>query len=276
MVHPADAAFVKPRPHLPIRVRVHGSLIVTHALLKMRQPRIRLSTKNEVAPMTRQRSKNPHAQRTYGVLVGRVVDGKMSFKGRSPHYEIWIKGGGADFRIAVNVRSVDGSDVLAYFDPGYVSPAKLDLPALAANVAGFKPLTTGPDGEGLDYLRGGLFPVEKMRPVPADDGGDPNGFDLCQMLDELMQRAKADPDALVIAFGEYFQNGGQDDYFLFSPERGVHDIHMMQGNGGSFADDNRINGDGALFVRFGASETAALFVRFSSQATETDYTGAAR
>jgi uncharacterized protein YukJ len=59
----------------------------------------------------------------------------------------------------------------------------------------------------------------------------------------------------------------------FAPERGVHDIHMMQGNSGSFADDNRINGDGALFIRFAGGETIALFVRFSTQSTTTNNRG---
>ena len=57
------------------------------------------------------------------------------------------------------------------------------------------------------------------------------------------------------------------------PERGVHDIQMMQGNSGSFADDNRINGDGALFIRFAGGETIALFVRFSTQSTTTNNRG---
>jgi uncharacterized protein YukJ len=47
----------------------------------------------------------------------------------------------------------------------------------------------------------------------------------------------------------------------------------MQGNSGKFADDNRINGDGALFIRFAGGETFALFVRFATQATETDENG---
>ena len=53
----------------------------------------------------------------------------------------------------------------------------------------------------------------------------------------------------MIAFGEFFKDPGRDQTFGFAPELGVHDIHMMQGNSGSFADDNRINGDGALLIR---------------------------
>jgi len=47
----------------------------------------------------------------------------------------------------------------------------------------------------------------------------------------------------------------------------------MQGNAGSFANDNRINGDGALFIRFAGGETVALFVRFTMQSTTTDDRG---
>jgi uncharacterized protein YukJ len=78
---------------------------------------------------------------------------------------------------------------------------------------------------------------------------------------------------VVIALGEFFQDRGRDSTFGFSPELGVHDIHMMQGNSGSFADDNRINGGGALFIRFTGGETIALFVRFSVQSTTTDERG---
>ena len=77
----------------------------------------------------------------------------------------------------------------------------------------------------------------------------------------------------MIAFGEFFKDPGRDQTFGFAPELGVHDIHMMQGNSGSFADDNRINGDGALFIRFAGGETVALFVRFSVQSTTTDDQG---
>jgi uncharacterized protein YukJ len=78
---------------------------------------------------------------------------------------------------------------------------------------------------------------------------------------------------VVIDFGQFFQDPGRDEAFDFAPERGVHDIHMMQGNSGSFADDNRINGDGALCIHFSGGEIVALFIRFSVQSTMTDDRG---
>lgn len=199
-------------------------------------------------------------QRTYGILVGRIRAGQIDPPNRSPHYEIWVEAQ-ESYRLAVNVKSVDGSDVLAYFDPAFALPTRLDLPTRAAGPAGFQPLTTGPGGQGLDYLQDKLFPLDQMAPIPPEGAG----VTLANLLDAQVRRALADPRAVLLATGQLFQDPGKDVPFGFSPERGVHDIHLMQGNGGSFADDNRTHGDGALFIRFGDGTTAALFIRFSTQ-----------
>jgi uncharacterized protein YukJ len=216
--------------------------------------------------MTRQRRKPKNAQRTYGVLVGKVADGTLKPSGSSPHYEIWVKASEEDFRIAVNVQSVDGSEVLVHYDPNFRDNSGHDIASIAEGPAGFKPLQTGPDGEGLDYIRDTLFPINDMTAIPADGAQ----LSLSNMLDAQIERAKADASAVIIAFGEYFQDQGSDETFHFSPERGVHDIHFMQGNSGSFADDNRVHGDGGLFIRFAGGETIALFARFSVQTLKTD------
>jgi len=218
--------------------------------------------------MTHHRTKPPGQQRSYGVLVGTIRDGREDPAGHSPHYEIWVEAD-QNYRIAVNVRSVDGSDVVAHYDPDFTKPTKRDLASLAAGKKGLTALPTGPGGAGLDYLRDDLFLIGAMAPIPPDG----QGVTLRNLLDGQVERAKADRDAVVIAFGEFFRDPARDPTFGFSPELGVHDIHMMQGNEGSFADDNRINGDGALFIRFAGGETIALFVRFSTQSTTTDDRG---
>jgi uncharacterized protein YukJ len=218
--------------------------------------------------MPHARTKPPTQQRSYGVLVGAIRDGQEDPGGHSPHYEIWVEAD-QNYRIAVNVRSVDGSDVLAHYDPNFTNPTKRDLAGLAAGKKGFTQLQTGPGGKGLDYLRDDLFPIDAMAPIPPEG----QGVTLRNLLDGQIERAKADHSSVVIAFGEFFQDQGRDKTFGFAPERGVHDIHMMQGNEGSFADDNRINGDGALFIRFAGGETVALFVRFTTQSITTDDRG---
>jgi uncharacterized protein YukJ len=204
--------------------------------------------------------------RTYSVLVGRVRDGREDpGSDKSPHYEIWVVAKRANYRIAVNVRSADGSNALAYFDPDFTQATKRNLPALAGR-PGQTALSTGPGGEGLDYARDNLFPLDKMKPIPAEG----SGVSLANLIDAQVKRAKADSKAVVIAFGEAFSDKGRDNPFGFSPERGLHDIHMMQGNSGSFASDNRVYGDGALFFRYHSGETAALFLRFTTQSLPTD------
>jgi uncharacterized protein YukJ len=215
-----------------------------------------------------QRRRPPGAIRHYGVLVGSIVDGFESPDGSSPHYEIRVSGG-VDYRIAVNVQSVDDSEVLAYFDSRFETSTVLDLNPLLRGDRGFRRLETGPSGSGgLDYLRDNLFPVDAMRPIPAAG----SGVTLKNLLDANIERAKADTSAMVVAFGEYFEDHGQvDKYFGFQPERGIHDIHMMQGNSGQFAGDNRTHGDGGLFLCFdNAQEIVALFVRFVTQSLHTD------
>jgi uncharacterized protein YukJ len=218
--------------------------------------------------MPHARRKPAGAVRRYGVLVGAVVDGFESSDPSSPHYEIRV-GGGGDYRIAVNVRSVDGSEVLAYLDPQFEKSGAFDLASLLDGDPGFQPLQTGPAASGgLDYLRDNLLPIDAMQPIPPAG----SGVSLKNLLDANIERAKADATAMVVAFGEYFEDAGQvDQYFGFRPERGIHDIHMMQGNSGQFASDNRVNGDGALFLSFNSGqEIVALFVRFQTQSLHTD------
>lgn len=205
----------------------------------------------------------------YGALVGRITDGKENPNGSSPHYEILVDAAGAPYRVAVNIRSVEGSEVLAYSDSQYTNDTKLGLPQRLSGTQGFTPLTTGKNGQGLDYLRDDLFPLAGMKPI-APDGRDGT---MSALLDAQIQRAKKDAQAVVLAIGDKFDDYATREPLAFSLGRGVHDIHMMQGNSGRFADDNRINGDGALFIRFAGGDTFALFVRFATQTTQTDENG---
>ncbi len=207
-------------------------------------------------------------KRTYGILVGRVEDGHLDPKAKTPHYEILVKAHHNFYRIAVNVESRTGSDVLVFVNQNFTAKTKLDLPARANGGFGFTPLKTGPRGEGLDYLRDDLFPVGQMKDIPRAG----SGVTLKDLLDSFVARAKADPESVILACGESFENPGSDPIFHFSPARGIHDIHMMQGDpvDSNFHDDNRVNGDGAVFFRFSGGQAVALFIKFQTQATRTD------
>jgi uncharacterized protein YukJ len=205
----------------------------------------------------------------YGVLVGHVEDGLMDPKAQSPHYEINVRvHDHQHYRIALNAESRNGSDVLVYVDQNFTNKTKLDLPALAQSGFKFTHVLTGPNGRGLDYLRDGLFPLAQMSIIPPRGAG----VTMKTLMDALIARAKADQNSVILAAGEYFLDPDKDFFFGFQPDNGVHDIHMMQGDtvSSNFKDDNRVNGDGALFFHFSDATTTAIFVKFQGQATSTD------
>jgi len=66
--------------------------------------------------------------------------------------------------------------------------------------SGFHPLVSKPHSGALDFIRGNLFPPGLMTPLPINVPGHDN--DLNEKLDQVVQRAMSDEDALVSAFGQ--------------------------------------------------------------------------
>ena len=65
----------------------------------------------------------------------------------------------------------------------------------------------------------------------------------------------------------------RDKIFGFTPGRGVHDIHMNQGNSPRFSKDDGVWQDGGLMFWFPKQgEWVAVFLKFQSQAIHTDDT----
>ena len=100
--------------------------------------------------------------------------------------------------------------------------------------------------------------------------------DLHNEIDDLIQRAVADQNAVVFAFGDQFKNaGGENPFFHFSPDLGIHDIHMNQGNPtGGHSGDNGAYQDGALLVYFPSEDRwLGAFLAFQTQSWQTDDQG---
>lgn len=207
--------------------------------------------------------------KNYGVLKGRPISRRLG-SGPSPHYQIHIVDqAGTDFRVAVNVKSRQSpSELMYHIKSQFVHP----LTAIVAELpTGFHPLKSKPDSGALDFIRGNLFQPGLMTPLPHDVPGPDN--DLNEKLDQIVQRAMADEDAMVYAFGERWgpEAGKSDKYFGFVPGNGVHDIHMNQGNDSSFAKDDGVWQDGGLLFQFPRQDQwTAVFLKFQSQAWHTD------
>jgi len=200
----------------------------------------------------------------YAVLKGRPTDRRLAAE-RATHYQIRVDDGGRDHRVAVNVQGSAWPSAVEYvLDPDFDHPVTARLAALSPG------LTAIPWGQGLDYVRDGLFDRSHMRPLPATLPGPDN--DLSEKIDRIVARAINEPDAMLYAFGEPFGPDPVADHgFGFAPSRGMHNIHMNQGSPEErFRGDNGVGQDGALLIAFPQGRWAALFLKFQSQSWQTD------
>ena len=206
--------------------------------------------------------------KNYGILKGKAIEVRPG-AGQNPHYQVWIVDDTTDYRIAINVQSKLSPSELEYLiDDRFSHP----ITALLQEVPlGFTHVANKPGTNALDYIRGNLFDRTKMRPLPFNVPGLDN--DLNEKIDSVMQRALADEEATVYAFGERWgpEKNKKDKYFGFLPGNGIHDIHMNQSNVGNFAADDGVWQDGGVIVHFPAqNQWVAVFLKFQSQGWHTD------
>lgn len=205
----------------------------------------------------------------YGVLAGIVAGQRAEGGTDTPHYQIRVRGGEADFRVAVNVLSQEEPAELLYVaEENFRHPLTQGLPGLPD---GFTPLPSQPGGMALDYIRANLFDRRQMQPEPASAPGPDN--DLADKLDHYVRRAAVDPGARLYAFGQRWGPEAKipDKVFGFLPGNGVHDIHMNQGNSKRFRGDDGVWQDGGLLLHYPAQDQwVGIFLAFQSQAWHTD------
>ncbi|GAA1293048.1 hypothetical protein Psi02_50900 [Planotetraspora silvatica] len=208
--------------------------------------------------------------RSYGVLAGRAVDRRREGTTDTPHFQIHLlDAGGTAYRAAVNVQSQQSPSELLYLaDEDFSHPVTALLPEPGS---GWTALASRSGGASLDFIRGNLFDPALMRTLPPELPGQDN--DLADKLDHYLQRAIADPAAGVYVFGERWgpEPSTRDKVFGFLPGNGVHDVHMNQGNSGSFRKDDGVWQDGGLLIHLPAEQRwIAIFLAFQSQAWHTD------
>ncbi|ALL71375.1 yukI (plasmid) [Paraburkholderia caribensis MBA4] len=216
------------------------------------------------------------SNREYGVLRGRIVATAEERRDpKSPHYQIMVIADGEPWRVAVNVKSTatDGGPDRAIVLYRIIEEFHHPIVEILKNIPdGFSPVPEGPDEGGLDYIRGNLFNPRDMRLLPPNLPGD--GNDLNDLLDAHVQQAKTDPNAIAFSFGiPWGPENKPDKTFRFKPNRGIHDIHMNQGNplNGGHAADNVVWQDGGLLLWFPDGDRwVAIFLAFQSQSWHTD------
>jgi uncharacterized protein YukJ len=216
----------------------------------------------------------------YSVLAGRPTAGKV-VGGSSTHYQITMQATGGPFTVAVNIQSVDGSEVLYAIEEDFTPP---DLAGLTALPMGMTKLQSMPGGLALDYVRstvGGAPMITKaqMTLLPQLQAKAKGGSAEEQMVQRarakalenavvtLLNMTIADKDGVIYAFGSAYADSGKVD--------GIHDIHMNQGNpANNHGGDNGVWQDGALFINLPSKGTwTAVFIAFQTESWTTDLAG---
>jgi uncharacterized protein YukJ len=217
----------------------------------------------------------------YRVLKGKVTDGK--FDG---HYQLLVEAAGAPWRIAFNVRSEEKPYAVRYcIDNNFRDPLTTAMSALAEGLTPARDVT-GPavhqymsaNGLAIDFVRGTVLSQNDLQ-VLEKGKTDAKSY-VEQQLGLHVELAKQDASSFICAFGVPWGPETQpDQYFTFKPGQGIHDIHMNQGNSGSykghnFSDDDGVGQDGALFFSLPASGIwVGFFIAFQSQSFDTDDQG---
>ena len=111
---------------------------------------------------------------------------------------------------------------------------------------------------GLDFIRDRIVRLEDGTIRPWNGVGKDD--DIIDAWDAFFAAAEPYADTELFLFGE-----------LFLPKKdGVHNIHMNQGNSGSWRREDGIHQDGGVIIRNGRKEWKYFFCGFASQASETD------
>jgi uncharacterized protein YukJ len=213
----------------------------------------------------------------YSVLVGDPTAGKV-VTGSSTHYQITMQANGGPFTVAVNIQSVDGSDVLYAIEENFTPPDEAGLLALPT---GMTALNRAPGGLALDYVRSTvngqpMITLQQMTLLPqllskgSEDERMMNrvrASALQNAVVTLLNMTIADKDGMIYAFGSAYADSGRVD--------GIHDIHMNQGNPvNNHGGDNGAWQDGALLIHLPSKATwTAVFIAFQTQSWNTDSAG---
>jgi len=204
----------------------------------------------------------------YGVLKGRPIARRLGF-GASAHYHVHLIDDDADYRIAINIKSKQSpSELLYLIVENYTHPLVDDLKDLPT---GFTTLEKAPEGLALDYIRANLFKPDQMVPLPYNVAGPDN--DLNEKIDHHIQRALAEEDAMIYAFGDRWgpEPNSRDKHFGFKPGNGIHRIHMNQGSVEEFQKYNGVWQDGGMLLHLPSEDRwVAVFLAFQSQCWHTD------
>ncbi|WP_341756221.1 MULTISPECIES: DUF2278 family protein [unclassified Candidatus Tisiphia] len=125
----------------------------------------------------------------------------------------------------------------------------------------------------LDYLRGGIFQIDYLRNAPAKPWQE-----ISSLLDTHITRGTK-----ICILGESYNNNETRSVMPYGlqlrqkhsnlPPKGIHNIHLNQGDAPPYSQDNGIYQDGAIFIETPNNIIKAFFFMFAEQTLLTDDSG---
>jgi len=204
--------------------------------------------------------------KSYAVLKGRATATRSSEHGH-PHFHLQLEANGDYFRVAINVRSMlEPSEMEYLIKLRFGHPITSALHQLSP---GLHPVERRSGGLALDFIRLNLFYRDQFLKLPSHNSN--GGTDLNDVLEGIFAGAIADPGCWVYVYGESWQAEASDSLFRFYPSRGLHDVHMNQGNDPCHLEQDGTWQDGAIFIEQPQQQRwTGLFLKFQSQSWHTD------
>lgn len=122
----------------------------------------------------------------------------------------------------------------------------------------------GSSSLGLDFLREGFLDVTKGTILSHDPKDPTEKNDILSYLDPIINQAVQEKATIYLWGSKYSDKDGSS---------GIHDIHMNQGNSGSFEGDNGTYQDGGIVIESPNGTWEGVFLAFATQTLKTDDKG---
>ncbi|MFP4016158.1 MAG: DUF2278 family protein [Halanaerobiales bacterium] len=202
----------------------------------------------------------------YGVIIGRVKRLEADpAEEKTPHYMVIVEvNEQEEYRVAINCKSnsKDKSQVMYHINDNIETEICRYLKKMGMGFSEIDYHRNINANIAVDYIRRELINPEDMKVVPYDIDGEK---DLKGYLDYYLKGAVQNDQIIVYAFGTYYED---------STGKGLHNIHMNQGNRDKHFDENQIYRDGCLFIHnMQEDRWTACFLAFQSQSWHTGEKG---
>ncbi|CAN8105258.1 unnamed protein product [Discula destructiva] len=180
------------------------------------------------------------------------------------HLEFTDGTAGKSYEADVNIMSSDKDKRLVYWFVSDFNPTQPAIAKLQALAKGFSK-QSGNNSLALDFLRDD-FLTPSAGTLLSHNPKDPSEKnDILSYLDPLLNAAVSDKATIYLWGSQYADSDGSS---------GIHDIHMNQGNSGSFASENGTYQDGGIVIESADGNTwQGIFLAFATEAEKTDSKG---